>query len=205
MGRRRSRHKWGCHMASRTKIRGAPVESVLKSLMDHASGELGAKETVKVACVEMTGEKLAARAGQFLERYDLAQQRQAEARKAVADRNAVEPEAHAFVKAAIIGLEAHFGPDAVKLGQAGVPPLKPKKQLTVKEKTAARERANQTRELRHTMGRRQKEAIKAGPVAVSVDATAAGTDASAAPAQAVQLATAPAANDAMEPATKAAS
>ena len=192
-------------MASKTRIRGAPVESVLKTLKDNVAGELGAKETVKVAGVEMTGEKLAARAGQFLERYDLAEQRQAEASKAVADRNAVEPEAKAFVKAAITGLEAHFGPDAVKLGQAGVPSLKPKKQLTVKEKTAARERANQTRELRHTMGRRQKEAIKAGPVAVSVDGNGTATTASGAPAQPVQLGAAPAANDAMEPATKAAS
>ena len=104
-------------------------------------------------------------------------------RKAVADREAATPAALAFYKGVASVLLGMYGRDTATLATFGLAPRKPKRQLTAEEQLKAAAKAKVTRQLRGTIGRRKKEAIKAqGTVTVSATLGGAATPASGAPA-----------------------
>jgi len=111
--------------------------------------------------------------------------------KAVALRRAELGQTDAFVNSLVTALRGMYAGDPALLAQFGQQPRK-STPLTAEQKVAASERRAATRRARHTMGAKQKLAIKgtvpAAPAASPATASTGGASASPAPAAATPAA-----------------
>ena len=101
------------------------------------------------------------------------------ARTQLAEREKAEPEAQAFADGYAAAIKAEFGTSPTIDEMYGVPRKQPRRKRSAEEKVQASAKAKATRGLRHTMGPRAKEAIKAtGDFSVTVGSTSSTGDAS---------------------------
>ena len=82
-------------------------------------------------------------------------------RQMVADREAATPEVVGFLSDLGAGFVGVLGRKNPELDKLGYPPRKENRKLTAEELLHRSEKARLTRELRHTLGPRQKEQLKA--------------------------------------------
>lgn len=88
-----------------------------------------------------------------------------ELKKARLDARAKRSDIHVFVKALQTGMKSYLGEQNPDIEKFGFKADKRKRALTAEESASRAEKARMTREMRHTMGKRQKASIKAGDVA----------------------------------------
>lgn len=81
-------------------------------------------------------------------------------KQALADRDAVEPQAVARCQQIRAAVKGTLGATNPTLADYDIAPHKPRRALTTEEEAAKVAKAKATRAARHTMGKRQKEGIK---------------------------------------------
>jgi hypothetical protein len=81
-------------------------------------------------------------------------------KKSLADRDAIEEQAMARCKQVRAAVKGTLGATNPALADYEIAPHKPRRTLTTDEEAAKVAKAKATRAARHTMGKRQKEAIK---------------------------------------------
>jgi hypothetical protein len=95
----------------------------------------------------------------YLTRYTDAEEARVVASQKVTVRDDVHAQARSFVTEMHAALPVQLGPNSTALLDFGVAPRKARRKLTPDERKAAAEKARQTRERNHTMGRKQKKAL----------------------------------------------
>jgi hypothetical protein len=95
-----------------------------------------------------------------LTRYTDADEAHVVASQKVKVRDDGHPAARDFVTEMHAALQVQLGPNNTALLDYGVSPRKARRKLTPEEKKAATDKARQTRERNHTMGRKQKKALQ---------------------------------------------
>jgi hypothetical protein len=147
-----------------SKVRGVPVRDRLVSLKAGTLEVFPAKSTAKIAGKPFGKAELVEKLDALLAPFDKAELARKRYALAVAEKVAVTPEATRFVKAACLALQNEHGTGAEVLLKYGIEGPKPRRALTPEQKVAVAEKSRATRAARHTMGHRQRLAIKA-PVA----------------------------------------
>ena len=144
-----------------SKVRGVPVRDRLVSLKAGTLEVFPTKSTAKIAGRSFGKVDLVHKIDELLASFDKAELARKRYELAVSERNAVTPEAARFVKAACEALANEHGDDGETLLRYGIEGPKPRRMLTSEQKVSRAEKARATRAARHTMGPRQKLAIKA--------------------------------------------
>ncbi|MBS2027054.1 MAG: hypothetical protein JST54_04035 [Deltaproteobacteria bacterium] len=144
-----------------------------------ANANLPAGAKLKILGKQMSKSQLLAELAKRKQRYDDADRARTQLRELVAARQQAEPEAQAFADGYAAAIKAEFGTSPTIDEKFGVPRKQPRRQRSVQEKVQASAKASATRGLRHTMGPRQKEGLKAsGSFKVSVNGPPGGGDSS---------------------------
>jgi len=72
------------------------------------------------------------------------------------------PRVHDTLEGLETALRTYFGVDNVKLRHFGIKPKKPRRRLKSGEQVAANVKKAETRQIRHTLGKKQKGKLRAG-------------------------------------------
>ena len=71
------------------------------------------------------------------------------------------PRVHDTLESLETALRTYFGGDNVKLKLFGLKPTKPRRKLKSGEQVAANVKKSETRQIRHTLGKKQKAKLRA--------------------------------------------
>lgn len=93
-------------------------------------------------------------------KYDAVDETEKQYKKALADRDAIEDKAVTRCQQVRAAIKGALGATNPALADYEIAPHKPRRALTTDEEAAKVAKAKATRAARHTMGKRQKEAIK---------------------------------------------
>jgi hypothetical protein len=155
------------------------VETTVRAAINALKTMLPADKEVSVDGEPMTVGALIDDLNEIQTLYGGVRDLAAKLRELIAKRRAHHAKVVAFLHALRATLVSLYGLDAVELTQFGFQLRKKAAPLTSEQKVVKAAKLRETRKLRHTLGSRQKAAIKAtGPVTVSVtmpeDTTLAG-------------------------------
>jgi len=176
-------------MAATKRARGSAFDQLLAARRKGVEDAFPSKATLVIAGVTYDQAKLDSKLEALLTMYEQVDQLREAYRKAVADRDAQSQATETFVTQLDGGLKAYFGGDTATLAKFGIAQRKQPTPMTAEERLQRKTKLQETRKLRHTMGSRQKQAVKSeGEPTITV---------------ATPLVAAPAANDAVESNTPA--
>ncbi|MBS2029768.1 MAG: hypothetical protein JST54_17845 [Deltaproteobacteria bacterium] len=143
-----------------------------------ASANLPAGAKLKILGKQLSKPQVLAELEKRKKRYEDADKARTQLQELVATREAAEPEAQSFADGYAAAIKAEFGTSPTIDATYGVPRKQPRRQRSAQEKVQASAKAIATRGLRHTMGPRAKEAIKAtGDFSVTVGSASSTGDA----------------------------
>jgi hypothetical protein len=142
-------------------FRGVGVSSVLQSMAKAFVQTFPAGTTCVIDGVTYTCAQLAAAFLEDVALFDAAEAARQAFIFALAARDQRIPGIRARLAGSVSMLETMYGKDTASFARFGVPARKAPRPLTTEEKLAAQAKSRATRVLRNTMGRRQKEKIKA--------------------------------------------
>ncbi|MBS2033333.1 MAG: hypothetical protein JST54_36010, partial [Deltaproteobacteria bacterium] len=182
--------------ASRMMFNGVDVEQILSDAEVGVEANLDKSRTVKIGGPAMKKPDLlaeiAAQRKPFLD--VLAARNELEAK--IKARDAALPAVLDFVKKYDAGITAELGTDPNVKAKYGLPSKKAKRALTAEQTVRKVAKMRATRELRGTMGKREKERVEAtGDFTVSVGQTSQAPSATATPAPAPVVQPAPVASN----------
>ncbi|MBS2027828.1 MAG: hypothetical protein JST54_08005 [Deltaproteobacteria bacterium] len=148
-------------MAAANRARGSAFDQLLAARLKGVEDAFSGKATLVIAGVTYDQAKLQAKLETLLAMYEQVDQRREEYRKAVADRDAQAQATETFVTQLDGGLKAYFGGDTAVLAKFGIALRKQPAPMSAEERLQRKTKLQETRRLRHTMGSRQKQAVKA--------------------------------------------
>ena len=147
------------------------LEQALAALQQGVAGAIPDGTAVLVAGSNLTKQSILDQLGALLNGY----QALAELRAQIAEKRGELSQSlvggQVFARHLKDGLIAYFGRGNSQLAKFGIATGKSARQLTVQEKAARVARARATRALRHTLGSRQRAALRSPPVTVVLTAT----------------------------------
>jgi hypothetical protein len=126
------------------------------------------KATLMIGGEATTKKELLQKLGELIVPYQQAVDAEAAYRYAIATRDSQQESSKNYLDEARLVVLAFLGSKNPQLGKCGLSPEKPKTKLTSDQLAERTEKLRQTRQLRHTLGPKQKANIKAGSAPVSV-------------------------------------
>jgi len=158
-------------MPSGMKYLNQPMATFLDQAIKAVTDNMPASAKVTIKGVNYTKPQLVTKLESLKAPYDAVAKAHAQVDDTIKTRDEAEPDAVSFAKSYSTVLVETFGDGAQVATQYAIPTPRPRRQLTVQEKVAARAKAAATRKKRGTLGKRQKEKIKAtGDFSVTVGA-----------------------------------
>jgi hypothetical protein len=138
-------------------------ELVLDTALRGVETELGKGHTVVVSGTAMSAHELTLGLREYDDVYKNIRRIRGELAKAYDALRKAKPDEREFLKAFKAGLVARFGESNPELAKFGFKPKRQPQPLTSEEKAQRAEKNRQTRQARHTLGPRQREAIPTEP------------------------------------------
>ena len=181
---------------NRNPYDGVEVEGILADVSQGVQDNLDKSAVVPMQSGPMKNPDLLAAIAAMRKPYLDVQAARNELEAKMKARDAAAPAARDFVQRLDSGLTTIVGTDPNEKAKFGLPNFKAKRQLTVEELAKRTAKMRATRNLRGTMGKREKEKVKAtGGHGVRVGPTAQAPSASATPAPAPVVQPAPVATN----------
>lgn len=169
-------------MGNTRTFNNQPVRDGLVAGRQAASEELNDSDRLKIDGQPYSKFELVAHFNELLKTYLEADAAKVALQQKVAARDAGEPQAQAFLRAYAASVATEYGDSSAVRARFGIPEPKARRELSLEEKMQRAAKAQETRRLRGTQGRRQKQRLKAqGNFEVNVS-SAPGAAASAGPA-----------------------
>ena len=136
------------------------TEVQLRTLLNGLQTKMAANVVLPVKGTTFTRDQLAQVVQAHLATFVGARQDRATASQSAHARNAARPGVRDFLAEVRSTLNTQFGAENPSLLDYGYQPKKKKRELTHEEKVAMAQKAAETRQRNHTMGRRQKEQLR---------------------------------------------
>jgi hypothetical protein len=165
-------------MSTNTKQSGSNIQTQLEGLLAGLKLGLPTGVTLTINGQSLDANAAATMLQQLLAPFDAVDTAKAEYEQALAVRDEAIPATKKTAGVVTQAVLAYCGGDTTKLTQFGIEPPKERRQLTSEEYVARAQKAAETRKLRGTLGKRQKEGVKSqSDVTVSTTSTLPGTPA----------------------------
>jgi hypothetical protein len=162
-------------MSTITKRNGISIQTQLEDLDAGMKAGLPSGVTLPVNGQMLDGTAISTLLEQALAPFAAVEAARVNYEQSLTVRNASAPSSQRLLKNVLLAVEAYCNGDATKLAQFGIASPKEKRQLTSEELVARAQKAAETRKLRGTLGKRQKESIKSqSDVSVTITSTLPG-------------------------------
>lgn len=139
-------------MASSMKFLNLPLDAFFLAVAKGVADHMGKNDVIKIAGQTYTKVQLLAKIADQQVPFQKAESAHDQFLQAVADRTRVEPDALTFAKDFAAAIASAYGSSQPVLSSFGIPSRKQARALTAEEKVIKAANAQQTRELRGTIG-----------------------------------------------------
>jgi len=156
-------------MGNNRRFVNEPIPEFLVAAIKGITANMGKNDTVLIAGKSHTKAEILDVLAGLLEPYEEVEAARSEYEAKIEARDAAEPTAAAFARDYASGITSTYGRGQAVASRYGVPIPKARRELTPHEKVIKAAKAQETRKLRGTQGKKQRSKVKAqGNYAISV-------------------------------------